>query len=52
MEWLLDHAAIMETVESVWAMLDADNLLSIFVTILCALLIWMIVKGMLKKKNA
>jgi len=52
MDWSLDHSAIMDMVESVWAMLDANSLLSIFLTIVCGILIWLIVKGMLKKNAA
>ena len=49
MDWNLDHVAIMETVESVWAMLNTNGLMTAFVTLICGLLIWFIVKGMLKK---
>ena len=52
MDWNLDHSAIMDTVEAFWDMLNANSLLSIFLTIICAILIWFIVKGMLKKRNA
>jgi len=52
MGWSLDHSAIMEIVESVWALLDTNSLLSIFVTIACGILIYFIVKGMVKKNAA
>jgi len=50
MDWSINHTEIMETVASLWAMLDTNSLLSIFLTMICGLLIWFIVKGMVKKR--
>lgn len=46
----IDHDAIMDMVESLWAMLNTDNVFSIVLSLICAFLIALIVRNMLKSR--